>query len=371
MKGGAQNNESFDISINQIEYIDAETEQLTYLDSQSLVKELRLSRSYNHVYVELENSSDIKYSYKVTGEAGFGDWKKSTNEIHLVGLSRGKHQLCIRGKRNGLTSNLQQFNIFISSPFYLKWWFLSLIIIIIVFVFYMFLVLEAKLLKERKDRNLQVSNLEAKAYRAQMNPHFIFNALNGMQTAMILGGEKEFNKYITSFSKLIRNTIEMRSVDRISIADEVNYITNYIELQGLRLEEKIELQFNIDPKLEQNEVYLPCMMLQPIVENSIVHGIIPNNERGKITIDLTQEGEMLKVCVTDNGIGRKAAAKQREKYAKHKSFATQIMRDRIDIFNYYNDRKLKFRIEDLYDDDGNAAGTRDILYVPLDLKTRH
>lgn len=163
----------------------------------------------------------------------------------------------------------------------------------------------------------------------------------------------------------------MSSVNRISIADEVNYITNYIELQGLRLEEKIELQFNIDPKLEQNEVYLPCMMLQPIVENSIVHGIIPNNERGKITIDLTQEGEMLKVCVTDNGIGRKAAAKQREKYAKHKSFATQIMRDRIDIFNYYNDRKLKFRIEDLYDDDGNAAGTRDILYVPLDLKTRH
>lgn len=115
LKGGAQNNESFDISINQIEYIDAETEQLTYLDSQSLVKELRLSRSYNHVYVELENSSDIKYSYKVTGEAGFGDWKKSTNEIHLVGLSRGKHQLCIRGKRNGLTSNLQQFNIYILS----------------------------------------------------------------------------------------------------------------------------------------------------------------------------------------------------------------------------------------------------------------
>ena len=65
---------------------------------------MRLSRNYNHVYIELENSPEIHYSYKVTGQAGFGEWKKSTNEIHLVGLSRGKHQSCIRGERNGLVS---------------------------------------------------------------------------------------------------------------------------------------------------------------------------------------------------------------------------------------------------------------------------
>ena len=370
-KSDAQNKESFDISINQIEYIDAESEQLTYLDSESLVKELRLSRNYNHVYVELENSPDVQYSFKVTGEAGLGDWEKSTNEIHLVGLSRGEHQLCIRGERNGLTSDLQQFKIYIPSPFYLKWWFISIVIVVVVFIFYMFLMLEAKLLKERRDRNLQVSNLEARAYRAQMNPHFIFNALNGIQNVKILGGEKEFNNYITSFAKLIRNTIEMSSVDRISVAEEVKYITNYIELQGLRLEEKIDLEFNIDPRIDQNEVYLPCMMLQPIVENSIVHGIIPKAGSGKITIDLIQEGEMLRLCVTDNGIGREAAAKQKEKYAKHKSFATKIMRDRINIFNHYNEKKLRFLIEDLFQSNGNAAGTKVTLFVPLDLRTRN
>ena len=125
---------------------------------------MRLSRNYNHVYIELENSPDVEYTFKVTGEAGLGDWEKTTNKIHLVGLSRGEHELCIRGKRNGLSSNVQQFKIYISSPFYLEWWFISLIILVVVFVFYMFLVLESKLLKERKDRNLQVSNLEAKAY---------------------------------------------------------------------------------------------------------------------------------------------------------------------------------------------------------------
>jgi sensor histidine kinase YesM len=89
-------------------------------------------------------------------------------------------------------------------------------------MFYSFLSLESKLLEERRDRNLEVTNLEGRAYRAQMNPHFIFNALNGMQSAMVLGGEKEFNSYISSFSKLIRDTIDMSSVDKINVADEKN-----------------------------------------------------------------------------------------------------------------------------------------------------
>ena len=368
----AQNKEAFEINITQIEYIDADSKELTSLNLNSTNKVINLSPSNNHLHIHLPADSKMQYSYRLSRRYENGKWRHASNEIHLVGLSTGKNQLFIRGQKGNLTSsNILAYDIYVNVPFYLKWWFISLIIAVALVVFYFFLVLEAKLLKERKDRNLQVSNLEAKAYRAQMNPHFIFNALNGMQSAMILGGETEFNKYITSFSKLLRNTIEMSSVDKISIADEVAYITNYVALQGHRLEQKIDLEFNIDSKIDQNDVFLPCMMLQPIVENSIVHGIIPKKGKGKITIDLVTENEMLKVCVTDNGIGRKAAEKQKDKYAKHKSFATQIMRDRIDIINYYNDKKLKFSIEDLYHNDGSAAGTKDVLYIPLDLKTRH
>ena len=364
--------EPFAIKLAKLEYIDSETNKIKVLHHDDDITDIVLPSGYNHVFVNMESDPTIQFYYKVTTQSKVYDWKKTAHNFNLIGLPRGKHQICIRGMRDGVySSNMVQFNVFVSVPFYLQWWFISIIILVVVGVFYLFLVLEAKLLKERRDRNLQVSNLEAKAYRAQMNPHFIFNALNGMQTAMILGGEKEFNKYITSFSKLIRNTIEMSSVDKISVSDEITYITNYIELQGHRLEEKIDLEFNIDPKIDQNEVFLPCMMLQPIVENSIVHGIIPKKGKGTIKIDLTQVDEMLKVSVTDNGIGREAAAKQKEKYAKHKSFATQIMRDRIDIFNYYNDRKLSFSIDDLYHEDGSPAGTKDILYVPLDLKTRY
>ena len=372
LKAQAQDPQNFTIQLEQLSFVEADQKEPTFLDASHESKKIALSPNYNYIHVTLPDDPGIAYSHKVTGETGLTDWQETGSNIHLVGLSRGEHRLCIRGERDGVVSeNLLQYDIYVKAPFYLSWWFISIVLILTVLLFYAFLSLESKLLKERRDRNLQVSNLEAKAYRAQMNPHFIFNALNGMQTAMVLGGEKEFNAYITSFSKLIRDTIEMSSVDKITVEAEMKYITNYVKLQGHRLEQEIELTINIDPKIDQKVVYLPCMMLQPIVENAIVHGIIPKNEKGEITIDLLHEDGMLKISVTDNGIGREAAAKQKAKYAKHKSFATQIMRDRIDIFNYYNDRKLAFRIEDLYHDDGTAAGTKDILFVPLELKTRH
>jgi hypothetical protein len=368
----AQNTDSFEIKLKVIEYIDDKTEAHTFIDANSTNTVLNLTRSYNHVFVALENDPSIQYSYKVTGETDLLQWKNTGPEIHLVGLSRGAHELFIRGERNGvISSNVLQYDIFIKTPFYLTWWCISIFIILALVMFYAFLSLESKLLDERRDRNLEVTNLEGRAYRAQMNPHFIFNALNGMQSAMVLGGEKEFNAYISSFSKLIRDTIDMSSVDKISIADEIKYITNYVKLQDHRLDEQIDLEIHVDPKINQNEVFLPCMMLQPIVENAIVHGIVPKQDTGKIEIELAVQDRMLCICITDNGIGREAAAAQKEKYAKYKSYATQIMRDRIDIFNYYNQQKLAFSIEDLFDAAGAASGTKVTLEVPLELKTRN
>ena len=368
----AQTPDNFEIKLKQIEYIDVNTKEHTYINANSSNSILNLSRNYNHIFVALDDDPSIQYAYSVTGESSLSQWKNTGPEIHLVGLSRGDHELHIRGERDGqFSSNVLQYDIFIKTPFYLTWWCISIFIILALVMFYAFLSLESKLLEERRDRNLEVSNLEGKAYRAQMNPHFIFNALNGMQSAMVLGGEKEFNAYISSFSKLIRNTIDMSSEDKITVTDELKYIRNYVKLQDHRLDEKIILEINVDPKIAQDAVYLPCMMLQPIVENAIVHGIIPKQDTGEIKIKLDLDNEMLRIIVTDNGIGRKAAAKQKEGYAKYKSHATQIMRDRINIFNYYNERKLAFEMKDLFDDDGNASGTKVILYVPLKLKTRN
>ena len=185
------------------------------------------------------------------------------------------------------------------------------------------------------------------------------------------GEKKSLTNIWLIFTRLIRDTIEMSSVDKVTAADELSYIKNYIELQDHRLDHNINLEIIVDPKIVQKAVYLPCMMLQPIVENAIVHGIIPKQDTGAIKIKLDLDDEMLRITVTDNGIGREAAAAQKEGYAKYKSHATQIMRDRIDIFNYYNKRKLFFEMIDLHNDDGTPSGTKVILHAPLDLKTRN
>jgi sensor histidine kinase YesM len=113
------------------------------------------------------------------------------------------------------------------------------------------------------------------------------------------------------------------------------------------------------------------MILQPIVENSIIHGLIPMDGVNKIKIDFFKNDNFLQCRVEDNGIGRNAAEAMREGYQKtHKSFATQIMKERINIFNYYNKNHLNFEIEDKYDDQGKASGTVVTLTIPLDFRTR-
>lgn len=371
--------QDLEIIPERIEYIDPNSHQLIAVEENTIdFNSVQLSRDNNYLAVYLfeenhKHKEDHKYYYKLTQNNESYDWFSFDHEVRLVGLTPGKHRLCIAASNddNLDSSEIYSIDIEVPPPIWLSSWFIGLVISIMVAVFAVWRVYEYRIFKIRKDRDLQISNLEARAYRAQMNPHFIFNALNGMQTAMILRGEQEFNKYVTSFSKLIRNTIEMSSVEKLSLSEEIEYIKNYIDLQALRLEKEIFLDIFVDAPIDINLTYLPCMMLQPIVENSIVHGLIPMDGVNKIKIDFSKKDNFLQCRVEDNGIGRKAAEAQREGYQKtHKSFATQIMKERINIFNYYNKEHLDFQIEDKYDEQGKASGTVVTLIIPLDFRTR-
>lgn len=124
-----------------------------------------------------------------------------------------------------------------------------------------------------------IAELEARSLRAQMNPHFIYNALNSVQSVMILKGERESNRYIGILSKLLRFTLEMSTKESITLEEEIEYLDSYLGLQKMRLDSKME--YEIEVRLNQNlkEYTLPPMLIQPIVENSILHGIpLKNSE---------------------------------------------------------------------------------------------
>lgn len=176
-----------------------------------------------------------------------------------------------------------------------------------------------------------------------MNPYFIFNALNGVQSVMILQGEAMANKYLGVFSKMLRFTMDMSNNELISLNDEITYLITYIELQNMRMEHEIDFQVKLDESIDPQQCFLPTMLLQPIVENAIIHGLQPLKEKGHIMMNVKKEGNLLRVIVEDDGVGRKESQLRKQKMErKLTSYASQILKDRIDINSYLRREKTDF-----------------------------
>jgi LytS/YehU family sensor histidine kinase len=213
--------------------------------------------------------------------------------------------------------------------------------------------------------NQRIAELEQKALRSQMNPHFIFNSLNSIQQYVAERDITGANNFITDFSRLIRMTLDLSTNTFINLSDEIDYITTYLKVEKTRLENQFDYSVNIDKTLNLHEIHLPPLLLQPYVENSIRHGIKYKKEnKGMINISVQKKEADILVSIEDNGIGREAAQQYKSKYhIQYQSKGMSINNDRIDVLNSYNDQKIKIAINDLYDEYNEPAGTRVDIYL--------
>jgi LytS/YehU family sensor histidine kinase len=213
--------------------------------------------------------------------------------------------------------------------------------------------------------NQRIADLEQKALRSQMNPHFIFNSLNSIQQYVAERDITGANNFISDFSRLIRMTLDLSTNTFINMSDEIEYISTYLKVEKTRLENQFDYSINIDPALNLHEIYVPPLLLQPYVENSIRHGIKYKKENnGMIRICVQRKEANILVSIEDNGIGRAAAQQYKTKYhIQYQSKGMSINNDRIDILNSYNDKKIKIFINDLYDKNDIATGTRVDIYL--------
>jgi len=219
--------------------------------------------------------------------------------------------------------------------------------------------------KEQAMLNQRIADLEQKALRSQMNPHFIFNSLNSIQQYVAERDITGANSFITDFSKLIRMTLDLSTNAFINLSDEIDYIATYLKVEKTRLENQFDYSINTDKTLNLHDIYLPPLLLQPYVENSIRHGIKYKKEnKGMINISVQRKEADILVSIEDNGIGRKAAQQYKSKYhIQYQSKGMSITSDRIDILNSYNDKKVEIFINDLYDENEQATGTRVDIYL--------
>ncbi len=222
-------------------------------------------------------------------------------------------------------------------------------------------------LRQNKLKNEHKNTLlEQKLFRLQMNPHFIFNALSNIMDFIEEKNIVSATRYLSSFSKLLRNTLESSRKDNIILEDEIEGLKNYMELQKLRYHNKFEYEVSVDGRLDPEDISIPPLLIQPFIENAIEHGILNKNASGQIHVHFSFKDEKVICEVADDGIGREKAWEMKyKKREAHRSLATDIIRDRILAINKKMKKKIRLDIIDLKSDNNQPLGTKVILELPL------
>ena len=217
------------------------------------------------------------------------------------------------------------------------------------------------------DFKRQVTELEMKALRAQINPHFLFNCMNAINLMILKGQTKNASLYLAKFSKLARLILENAEASVVTLESEMTLLESYIQLEELRLPGRIGYTISVGEGIGVQSTYLPSMVLQPVVENAIWHGIVhkENDEKGSIFIDVRQQNDELLCTVEDNGVGRAKAQQMRDKsLINNKSMGMKITEERLRLRHHKQVREC-IQITDLRDMDNHAVGTRVVLHIPV------
>ena len=255
-------------------------------------------------------------------------------------------------KENDLQkSRLQQRNYLI----------LAILVFAILLVAILFLYTRQKRFRLQKEK----LDIEQKLLQIQMNPHFIFNSLQAIQSFILTNRQKESAGYLTSFSRLMRLILENSKHDLISLDKEADTLAYYLELQQLRFKGVFTYNIRIAPGIDKDFVMVPPMLLQPFIENAIEHGFKDMKEQGLLKVEISQTNNGLVFEVSDNGMGIERSKLVKQENKRHRSYALEIIRKRIDVINESHRTAISLSIEDLSQSPEQQRGTRVKLYIPI------
>lgn len=243
-----------------------------------------------------------------------------------------------------------------------KIWLISLISLSLLALVLYFLYRQRNLKNEKR-----ILTLEQDLLRIQMNPHFIFNALNSIKLYIINNEQKNAVHYLNKFSKLIRKILDASSVKEISLAEELKTMDLYVGIENIRFSNQIKYETIIAPSINLDTIKVPPLILQPFLENSIWHGLSSKKGLKKITVSIGQvDKKFIQITIEDNGIGRKESAKiKANKVIRRKSFGIDITKERLTNFVKNCQHSFSLSYKDLVDNNNNAIGTQLILQIPL------
>ena len=308
--------------------------------------------------VQLGENPDLEYSYRLI--PADTNWSEggSGNNVTFYQLSAGKYQFEVRSHIKGFDWSLPAvYSFTIMEAFWNTWWFrmsmamLAAGIIILLFLF------RIRQIKGRIRIKNQLLELEMKALKAQMNPHFIYNSLNSIQALIANERPKEAGKYISQFANLLRQVLDQSDMHVITLEKELKTLQLYISLEGLRLNFIPIVKIQLSNELDGSSEFIPPLILQPFIENSLWHGLSDVSGEKILNINVTAIQDLLIISIIDNGIGRlKSSLQKMNMPGDHQSKGISITSQRLKDYN--NDGLEPIVIEDLSDDSGNPSGTK-------------
>ncbi|MBO6630009.1 MAG: histidine kinase [Psychroserpens sp.] len=322
--------------------------------------------SFTYKSIDLNHADGIAYRYKLNDDE-WSPWTSNDTQ-EFSALNYGEHKFIVQSRNHRwLESDPISFSFFIESPLHKKPWFIALVIGIIVLILVVVVIQYIKRLKHKSARDkkqLELENhllsLEQKALRLQMNPHFIFNVLNGIK-AMAPSKPEKMNDTVNSFASLLRETLVNSREETISLDQEIKTLKHYIEVEQLMSVEGFDYQIDVNSELDAEEILIPPMLIQPFVENAIRHGILKGPRKGHLAIQFEAINETLKVRISDNGIGIYQSQQQKTK-TDHQSMALKVTKERLESIA----GKDALNIEEIKDAGGSTIGTSINFELPLE-----
>jgi tetratricopeptide (TPR) repeat protein len=315
-------------------------------------------RDMSNMYLQSKDTSAAYRNYVL--------FKKYSDMSIKKGSSQGLADARIRYEADTQNKEVQLLSLRLKNNRLLNYGFAGFIILAVAIGMLLY---RGSTLKDKRrisEMNRKISEITQANLRQQMNPHFIFNTLNSIQYYMYQHDKLATNNYLTKFSSLMRKVLDNSQHTSVPLSDELGALNLYLELESIRFKDKFEYKITIDDEIDLLMHKVPTMLIQPYVENSICHGLIPKEGNGFVNIDLKLKDDYILCTIEDNGIGREAAKERNlKKEGNHNSLGTQITKSRLDLVNDLYGTSLKTIYTDLSGENGESTGTRVEIHIPI------
>lgn len=352
------------ISFNSELKSDTKNKSLFYIDELLIGNQTALNRPADTLYlrynqnniqlklniIDYDSKSGCDFFYSINGNSTA---LKSPESILNLHLETGFNILKINAKGKYDKPLYKQLVIFVQPPFWKTWWFISASLLFALLSIYWIIKLRLNKIRKEAALNQQLSEFELKALHAQMNPHFIFNCLNSIKSLILYNRNKEASEYLNKFSSLVRQNLDHSRKQFLTLQQNIDYIKQYVEIESLRFDD-LKFELTVAAEIDTLDAKIAPMLIQPLIENAIWHGLQSRAGNKNLKINFTTNGSEIICEIEDNGVGINQTQNHR---ADHNSIGIENIQKRIDLLNekYHLDYSLK--IKDRSEDHEHETGT--------------